>query len=199
METNLQAYVNAQIEASFEYLLMSTHFGNYQVNREGFKSLYRKLSDKAWDDAFDLIKYISKRGGRMNFREMPKYKKTVSWFRSLLCFVSIFFQRSSSLFNAMKQGKELRTLELNELNSLAKALDTQKDLSEESMRIHSVALHHNEKDGSLSHYMEERFMEPQVDCIRNLAGHITDLKQLISDHSAPVSLFIFDEYLQKTV
>ena len=57
---------------------MSTHFGNYESNREGFKGLYRKLSDSAWEKAFDIIKYISKRGGRMNFNQLPHFKKNVS-------------------------------------------------------------------------------------------------------------------------
>lgn len=63
---------------SFEFLLMSTHFGNYEANREGFKGLYRKLSDQSWADAIDLIKYIAKRGGRMDFNQLPRFKKSVN-------------------------------------------------------------------------------------------------------------------------
>ena len=78
MQAELQAYVNAHVESSFEYLLMSTHFGNYEANREGFKGLYRKLSDSAWGKAIDIIKFITKRGGRMNFNQLPHFKKNVS-------------------------------------------------------------------------------------------------------------------------
>ncbi|XP_012257948.1 uncharacterized protein LOC105687127 isoform X2 [Athalia rosae] len=172
MQADLQAYVNAQIETSFEYLLMSSHFGNYEANRDGFKALYRKLSDKSWDDAFDLIKYIAKRGGRMNFNQQPKFKRA---------------------------GKESRVVELNELNSLAKALDTQKQLADEALRLHSHALRHNQQDGAVAHYLEEKFMEPQAEAVRNLAGHVNDLKQLLSDQDSSVSVFIFDEFLQKSL
>lgn len=77
-QPDLQAFVNANIETSFEFLLMSTHFGNYEANREGFKGLYRKLSDQSWADAIDLIKYIAKRGGRMDFNQLPRFKKSVN-------------------------------------------------------------------------------------------------------------------------
>lgn len=172
LQADLQAYVTAHIESSFEFLLMSTHFGNYEANREGFKALYRKLSDKTWDDAIDLIKFIAKRGGRMNFNQLPRFKKS---------------------------GKESRVLQLNEVNSLAKALDTEKQLAEEALRIHSQAQHHTKLDASVAHYMEEQFMENQADCVRQLAGHSNDLKNLLTERDASVSVFLFDEYLKKIV
>lgn len=79
LETDLQGYVNGHIEISFKYLLMSTYFGNYQYNRNGFKGLYRKLSDDAWEKAIGLIKYITKRGGKMNFNQPPHLTKGVSF------------------------------------------------------------------------------------------------------------------------
>lgn len=78
LQADLQSYVNANIETSFEFLLMSTHFGNYEANRDGFKGLYRKLSDQSWADAIDLIKYIAKRGGRMDLNQLPRFKKSVN-------------------------------------------------------------------------------------------------------------------------
>lgn len=78
LQTELQAYANGHIETSFEFLLMSTHFGNFESNRDGFKGLYRKYADDAWEKAIDLIKYISKRGGKMNFNQLPHFKKSVS-------------------------------------------------------------------------------------------------------------------------
>lgn len=59
---------------------MSSYFGNFEAQREGFKELYRKLSDKTWSDAIDMIKYITRRGGKMNFNQLPRLKKYVSGF-----------------------------------------------------------------------------------------------------------------------
>ncbi|XP_011303828.1 uncharacterized protein Fer2LCH [Fopius arisanus] len=168
LQADLQAYANAHIETSFEFLLMSTHFGNYEANREGFKALYRKLSDENWNRAIDVIKFITKRGGRMNFNQLPRFKRNTND----------------------------RVLELNELNSLAKALDTEKQLADEALRIHSQAQHHTKMDASVAHYIEEKFIEDQADTVRNLAGHTNDLKNLLGDRDASVSVYLFDEYLK---
>ncbi|XP_057326269.1 uncharacterized protein LOC130668156 [Microplitis mediator] len=169
---DLQKYANANIETSFEYLLMSTHFGNYGVNREGFKGLYRKLSDRAWDNAIDVIKFITKRGGKMNFNQAPRFEKN---------------------------GKEHRVVEVSELSSLAKALDTEKQMAKEAIRINEQAGHHPKFDASVAHYMEEKFMESQAETVRTLSGHTNDLKTLLSDNDATLSVFLFDEYLKKTL
>ena len=90
-------------------------------------------------------------------------------------------------------------LELNEVNSLARALDTEKQLAEEAFRIHSQALHHPKQDPAIAHYLEEEFMETHADNIRALAGHTSDLKNLLGSRDASLSLFLFDEYLKKTL
>ncbi|KAK1117062.1 hypothetical protein K0M31_016988 [Melipona bicolor] len=167
---DLQSYANANIGISFEFLLMSSYFGNYEDQREGFKKLYRKFSDEMWEDAINTIKYITKRGGTMNFNESPSFVKPTN------------------------------VLELNELNSLAKALDRQKQLANEALRIHSTFTQINkEDDAALAHYIEEKFLEPQADRVRDLAGYTNDLKNLLTDDDPSVSIFLFDEYLKKSL
>ncbi|XP_029170689.1 ferritin heavy polypeptide-like 17 [Nylanderia fulva] len=172
LQADLQAFVTANIETSFEFLLMSTHFGNYEAHRDGFKGLYRKLSDQSWADAIDLIKYITKRGGRMDLNQLPHFKKSA------------------------KDGK---ILELTEMNSLAKALDSEKQLANEALNIHAQALHHTKQDAAIAHYIEEHFTESLTDRVRDLAGYSNDLKNLLQDRDPSVSIFLFDEYLQKVL
>ncbi|KAL6266022.1 hypothetical protein P5V15_002874 [Pogonomyrmex californicus] len=150
LQPELQAFANANIETSFEFLLLSTHFGNYEANREGFKKLYRKLSDKSWEEAIELIKYITERGGKMDMNQLPRSKKLV---------------------------KDSRILELTELSSLAKALDSEKQLADEALRIHSQAQHHTK----------------QI----QLAGYSNDLKNMLEERDTSLSVFLFDEYLQE--
>lgn len=90
-------------------------------------------------------------------------------------------------------------LELNEIGSLAKALDTEKVMAEEALRLHAQTQNHPKQDASVAHYLEEEFMEPQAECIRKLAGHSNDLKNLLKDRDASLSIFLFDEYLQKSL
>lgn len=74
----MQAYINANIEKSFEFLLMSTYFGNYFENRDGLKGLYRKISDKSWKEAIELSKYLGQRGGMIDFTENPHCQVSVN-------------------------------------------------------------------------------------------------------------------------
>lgn len=97
LEPDLQSYVNANIETSFEFLLMSTHFGNYEVNRDGFKGLYRKLSDQSWADAIDLIKYIARRGSRMDFNQLPRFKKSVKIY--LFVFTLVLIKKKKGIID----------------------------------------------------------------------------------------------------
>lgn len=172
LQVDLQSYATANIESSFEFLLMSSYFGNYENQREGFKGLYRKYSDKMWEDAIDIIKYIAKRGGRMNFNQLPRFKT---------------------------QTKESRVLELNELTSLAKALDTQKQLANEALHIHSQAQPNNKHDPAIAHYIEEQFLESQAERVRDLAGYTSDMKKLLTVRDPSVSIFLFDEFLKKSL
>jgi ferritin heavy chain len=173
LQSDLQAYANAHIETNFDFLLMSAHFGNYEANREGFKALYRKLSDEAWKQGIEIIKFVNKRGGRMEFNQMPHFQRNV---------------------------KDNRVMALNEVKSLARALDVEKQLADRALAMHHTATATGGKaDASIAHFLEEQFMEGQADTIRKLAGHTSDLKNLLDSRDASLALFMFDEYLGKTL
>ncbi|KAJ8961789.1 hypothetical protein NQ318_021391 [Aromia moschata] len=169
----LQKYVNHHFIRSFEYLLMSTHYANYEKNRPGFEKLFRGLSDDTWKDAIELIQYITKRGGEMNF----------------------------NLLSEEVQSEELNgnNFELYELNAVAKALDIQKRLAVESFAGHWEVSRKNMKfyDPEISYHLEEEFMPKHRDMIRKLAGYTTDLRSMLDGPDSSLALFLFDEYLQK--
>ncbi|KAF5289474.1 hypothetical protein FQR65_LT11848 [Abscondita terminalis] len=167
---DLQEYVNAHIIRNFEYMLMSTHYGNYEKNREGFEKLFMDLSDSKWDKAIDLIKYITKRGGEMKF---GRYKDV--------------------------DNEENGGYELYEINSLAKALDIEKSMANSAFHIHGEATRRREEyhDPEVSSYIENEFIHKQSKTIRQLSGHVSDLNQLLNGPDSSLALFIFDEYLKK--
>ena len=174
LEPRLQQYANYNHLSSFQYLLMSSHFGNYEAHREGFKALYRKLSDQSWEDTINVLKYLGKRGGKANFNQLPHNVDVM-------------------------QNKKF---DLDEIKSLSKALDMQKGLAAEASRIHSEALRHENhdyEDAGIIHYLQEQFIEPQTDRIRDLAGYTNDLKGIIANRDASVGVFLFDEYLKKSL
>ncbi|MCQ9140765.1 hypothetical protein MZE11_19565, partial [Bacillus amyloliquefaciens] len=101
------------------------------------------------------------------------------------------------------EGKN-STIELQELEALAHALDVEKELAERAFYIHQEATRNNHKthDAEIAQYLEEEFIEDHAKTVRNLAGHTADLKQFVTKDEGrdiSVSLYLFDEYLQKTV
>jgi len=169
----LQKYANHQIEKSFEYLLLAANFGTFTKNRPGFEKQFRSLADKSWNNGIELIKHITKRGGSHNFAVTSNNKT------------------------------EKKSLDLNEMQSLALALDYEKTLSLEAHHVHerySRAKFPHEYDPEIAHFIEEDFIEGQASTIRKLSGYTNDLKKLIkSDNVNDVSLalYLFDEYLAK--
>lgn len=115
---HLQAYANEQLIKSYDYLLLAANFGTYVKNRPGFEKQFRGLSDTAWNRAIDLMKHITKRGGQHDF----------------------YTRRSSSVSTPQK-----RILELNEVDALAAALDTEKTLATEAHGLHERYSHANHK------------------------------------------------------
>jgi len=175
--SELQAYGNLHLERSYEYLLSSAYFNNYQTNRAGFSKLFKKLSDDAWNKNIEIIKHITMRGGEMNFAQRSTQKPV---------------------------ERKNYTVELHELDSLAKALDTQKELAERAFYIHREATRNSQHlhDPEVAQYLEEEFIEDQSKTIRALAGHTSDLKSFITANNGQdlsLALYLFDEYLQKTV
>lgn len=166
---DIQSFTNKHITHSFQYLLMSTHFNNYEKNRKGFTKMFKTLSDTAWNDAIELIKYMSKRGVNMDFQ----------------------FKIADDLVTPTPKDD---TYELYEMESLSKALDIQKSLAVEAHRIHSLA----RGDGEVMSHMENTFVHKLRDTIRDISGHTNDLKQLINNNKkSALNVYLFDEYLSK--
>uniref|UniRef100_A0A1B6BX34 Ferritin n=1 Tax=Clastoptera arizonana TaxID=38151 RepID=A0A1B6BX34_9HEMI len=173
---HLQSYAQTHISQSFQYLLMSAYFGNYEVNREGFSKLYRKLSDSTWENSIKLIKYMGHRGDKMNFDAPLDANYTQ-------------FQLSESAYN------------LHELSSLGISLDMEKVLAEKADRIHADTSKHSPEyhDAETINFLEKEFIHEHSENIRELSGHANDVQRLIKGGLSDPSLaiYLFDEYLQK--
>ncbi|XP_019890481.1 uncharacterized protein LOC101898813 isoform X1 [Musca domestica] len=171
IEPEVQAYVNSQLTKSYDYLLLATYFNNYQKNRPGFQKLYQGLSDRSFDDTIALIKKLTSRGGKVNFNTVHESPATVS--------------------------KVRMQMEVDELHSLAMALDNEKTLSAGAMHVHTRALHSTERDPEIAHYIEENFLTKQAETVRKLSGYANDLSKLMNVQDPSLAVYLFDEYLQK--
>ncbi|XP_065371287.1 ferritin light chain [Calliphora vicina] len=171
VEPEVQAYINSHLTKSYEYLLLATHFNSYQKNRPGFQKLYQGLSDRSFDDTIDMIKQLSRRGGKANFNVVHESPATIS--------------------------RKAMNLEVDELHSLAMALDTEKQLSTGAFHVHNHALHSAERDPEMAQYVEEKFLGKQAETVRKLSGYANDLAKLMNQQDPSLAVYLFDEYLQK--
>lgn len=102
---------------------MAANFGTFVKNRPGFEKLFRHLSDTAWMNSIDLMKYMGKRGGIHDFNE---------------------YQADEI---------PLKVREINEIIGLAYSLDTEKYLAEQTNNLHkrySSILHPSRYDAEVS-------------------------------------------------
>lgn len=177
VENDLKQYTSQLVDKSFHFLFMSSAFNKHSLDRPGFEKLYRKISDKAWEDAIELIKYQSRRGG---FGHLVQPSKGENY------------------------GK---VLDVQELSSLQFALDYEKTMAKEAHAIHRKISHAHSKAGNggddvyhydpdTAHYLDEKLIEYQSGVVRDLAGYIHNLKHFTSGkQAADLGNHLFDEYL----
>uniref|UniRef100_D3TRQ2 Ferritin n=2 Tax=Glossina TaxID=44049 RepID=D3TRQ2_GLOMM len=170
VEPELQAYINSHLTKSYEYLLLATHFNSYQKNRPGFQKLYQSLSDRSFDDTIDMIKQLTRRGGKADFNTRHESPASVT--------------------------TQQQRLEVDELHSLAMALDNEKQLTTGAFHVHTQSLH-AARDPETAQYIEEKFLGSQAETIRKLSGYANDLAKLMNQPDPSLAIYLFDEYLQK--
>lgn len=178
VENDLRQYASQLVDKSFHFLIMSSGFNKYELDRPGFEQLYRKISDKAWEDAQELIKYQSRRGS---------------------------FGHLVQPNGAEQYGK---VLDVNELKSLQFALNYEKTMAKEAHAIHRKISHAHSNAGSnddsyhydpdAAHYLDENIIEYQSGVIRDLAGYVHNLRHFTDQQSASdLGNHLFDEFLAK--
>lgn len=76
---DLSNYAKLQFQLSYKYLLLSMNFNSFLKDRPGFNKLFRKQSDKLFDDSIALVKHMTTRGYVFD----PKANDVVNFSRTL--------------------------------------------------------------------------------------------------------------------
>lgn len=171
IEKDMHNYTMQMLVKSYDFLLLSSVFDHYKMDRPGFEKLYRKIADKAWEDTIDLIKYQSRRGAVVTLDETSRTHELN------------------------------KLLTSDELGSLKLALNYEKVLATEAHIMHKKISHtsgSNHYDPDVAHYLDEHFIEYQSGTIRKLSGHITNLDNILGETGTKdLGLQMFDDYLDK--
>ncbi|XP_053693248.1 soma ferritin-like [Sabethes cyaneus] len=172
VQSDLNKYTKQMLDKSYDFLLLSSVFDTYTLDRPGFEKLYRKISDKAWEDTIELIKYQSKRGA------------------------SVTLNKGTD--NPVHDVASL--VESNEASSLKLAIDYEKLLATEAHHIHKKISHADSGkhyDPDVAHYLDEKLIEYQSGTIRKLSGYITNLDDILNEaNTKDLGVQLFDDYLK---
>lgn len=178
VQTDLNKYTKQMLDKSFDFLILSSVFDTYSLDRPGFEKLYRKISDKAWEDTIGLIKYQSKRGSSVT---LEKNTKNTAAIRDIT-----------------------KLLQSDEPSSLKLALDYEKIMANEAHRMHKEISHATPHDSGkrydpdVAHYLDEKLIEYQSGTIRKLSGYIKNLDDIMNHgDTKDLGVQMFDEYLDK--
>nr|AAV84217.1 ferritin light chain-like [Culicoides sonorensis] len=181
LSQKLTNYAWDQIVASYDHLLLSVNFDTYTKDRPGFEKLYRGLSDKAWEKAVEVLKYVAKRGGKPDV---------------------------TSIQTQLSDGNVIEA-SVSELKSLAEAVKLEKSLANHALKLHSAVQNHHhdtekDLDAGVAHFVEEELIEYQTESVRTLVGYHNDFKTILkgqavctTDKNTQLACFLFDDYLQK--
>lgn len=175
VQSDLNKYTKQMLDKSYDFLLLSSVFDTYTLDRPGFEKLYRKISNKAWDDTIQLIKYQSKRGASVTLMKGNENPAAVRDVASLV--------------------------QSNETSSLKLAIDYEKLMATEAHHIHKKISHADSGkhyDPDVAHYLDEKLIEYQSGTIRKLSGYITNLNDILNEaDTKDLGVQLFDEYLDK--
>lgn len=139
---------------------MAYYFDREDVALEGFHKYFKEQSDEEREHAQKLMKFQNQRGGTVKLQEVPKPPKG----KDTTC------------------GDFLRELNLltdnwgTPLDALTEALNLEKKVNESLLKLHGIA--DTNGDAQMCDFIESHFLTEQVESIKQLAEHITNIKRV---------------------
>jgi len=200
---NLNLMMKNHLRDSFKFLIMGSNFNSDEVNRAGIPKLLQGYSDKMWEQGKSLLKYIQKRGGRfsdlenskMFYLDVPTGTETFTEVSALGSSLDIMKQHAEDAIIVYKHANnknnhnsgEHGDVHGNNANANGNSANRDKYFS---------GPHTNSYDPSISHFLEEKFIEEYTDNVRELAGYLNTLAKIVrNDNQKNMGLHLFDQSL----
>lgn len=167
-----QSLIQKYIQASMKYLLMASHFNEWESERPGFHKYLSQLSDSAFNDAVKIIKHVTTRGGYLNNFTIPMPEDETYHELGEL----------EAMSKALDIEKGLASRCLNLIHA-----STHGDVK--------IGQH---TDGEFAHFLADQVSDNHAVRVKSLANHVNTLSQVVS-HSLSKSgdpsfvLHIYDQ------
>ncbi|XP_031616934.1 ferritin subunit-like [Contarinia nasturtii] len=161
--------IQAEIDASMQYLAMGAHFAKDTVNRPGFSEFFFKAAGEEREHATKLIEYLLMRG-----------------------------QLTDDVSNLITVNVPQKVLWSTGVEALKDALKTESKVTKSIRQViekcESDTTSNNNNDYHLVDYLTGDFLEEQYHGQRDLAGKISTLDKLMATQG-PLGEFLFDKKL----
>lgn len=202
-QNNLNLLMKNHLRDSFKFLIMGSNFNSDEVNRAGIPKLLQGYSDKMWEQGKSMLKYILKRGGKfsdsanskMFYLDVPTGTETFSEVSALGASLDIMKQQAEDAIVVYKHANNRNNhnngahgdVNGNNANANGNSANNDKYFSGQ---------HTNSYDPSISHFLEEKFIEEYTDNVRELAGYLNTLAKIVrNDNQRNMGLHLFDQSL----
>ncbi|XP_073817182.1 ferritin 1 heavy chain [Musca autumnalis] len=162
--TAMRNQIQKEIDASYQYLAMGAHFSRDTINRPGFAELFFKSAKEEREHGSKLIEYLSMRG---------------------------------QLTDRVTDLITIPTVSKDEWESGAEALEDALKLETEVTKSIRKLIATCEKKPNYYHlvdYLTGVYLEEQLHGQRELAGKLSTLKKMMTNHGA-LGEFLFDKDL----
>jgi len=182
---------------------MGSNFNSDEINRAGIPKLLQGYSDKMWEQGKSLLKYIQKRGGRfsdlenskMFYLDVPTGTETFTEVSALGSSLDIMKQHAEDAIIVYKHANNKNNHNSGEHGDVHGTNANANGNSANRDKYFSGP-HTNSYDPSISHFLEEKFIEEYTDNVRELAGYLNTLAKIVrNDNQKNMGLHLFDQSL----
>jgi len=149
--------ISHRLGNSMQYLLTASYFNEWDINRPGFNAYFNKLSDQEWDSGISLMIAMLKRGGKLNRK-----------------------------FSVELPDETKFSSRQNEMEALARTLDSEKETAEKTLKLIYWANHksietaddQSHRDPGFADYLAEGLNDVNVLRIKHLSNYVNMLTHI---------------------
>lgn len=151
--------IRAELNASYTYMSMGTHFLHDQLALKGFSKFFFKASGEEREHALKMIEYLTERGGHVKFYALdpPPMRKWDTGLAALQSALSLEKEVNSQLLQLHTTCEGDPTMQdFLESNFLNEQVDSIKQLADHVTRL--KRLHQHSGSAALGEYMYDKDM-----------------------------------------
>ena len=151
-EVILNAQINLEFWASYQYHLMWSYFDRSDVGLKKIAEFFKKSSDEEREHAHKLMEYQNMRGGKVVLEDIKN--------------INLDFLYVENAGNDV-------------IASFKKALDMEQKVYAHLLQVHTVAEERN--DPQFADFIESEYLGEQVEALNEISKHISQLKRIGED------------------